>query len=203
MFAAFYSVTAPVETLVRVAQSFSPRVEVSGRLVLCDLHGVERLFGGPRDVAEHIRRALVDTGAVRLALAPTTFPRRQRGDRHRLEGHAGLGDRGRHRDTRTPERQQRRRRVRGRETPATTPGTDVPSGWRHPRDTHQGPLTRRHVRGRGGCVRPRRAARRTGAPHRADRTTRDGPTPRRAARTTAPRAPGSRPARSPNRTRRT
>ena len=64
MFAAFYSVTAPVETLVRVAQSFSPRVEVSGRLVLCDLHGVERLFGGPRDVAEHIRRALVDTGVV-------------------------------------------------------------------------------------------------------------------------------------------
>ena len=62
MFAAFYSVTAPVETLVRVAQSFSPRVEVSGRLVLCDLHGVERLFGGPRDVAEHIRRALARAG---------------------------------------------------------------------------------------------------------------------------------------------
>jgi protein ImuB len=36
----------------------------------------------------------------------------------------------------------------GYEAPAATPGSEVPSGWRHPRDTHQGPLTRRHVRGR-------------------------------------------------------
>ena len=71
MFAALYSVAAPVDTLVRAAQVFSPRVEVTGRLVLCDLHGVERLFGGARDVADHLRRALVDAGAVRLAVAPT------------------------------------------------------------------------------------------------------------------------------------
>ena len=45
--------------------------------------------------------------------------------------------------------------------------------------------------------------RRTGAPRRADRTARVGPRPRRAARTTAPRAPGSRPVRSGNRTRQT
>ena len=53
-FAALYSVAAPVDTLVRVAQSFSPRVEVMGRLVLCDLTGVERLFGGARDVADDV-----------------------------------------------------------------------------------------------------------------------------------------------------
>ncbi len=71
MFAALYSVSSPVATLTRVAQSFSPRVEVSGRLVLCDLVGVARLFGGARDIAEHLRRALVDAGAVRVAVAPT------------------------------------------------------------------------------------------------------------------------------------
>ena len=163
MFAAFYSVTAPVETLVRVAQSFSPRVEVSGRLVLCDLHGVERLFGGPRDVAEHIRRALVDTGAVRLALAPT----------HTAASLLALGRPGVTVAATVTEARVALEPVPvatlaawesgGRETPATTPGTDVPSGWRHPRDTHQGPLTRRHVRGRvrmsGGSQRAIDAAR--------------------------------------------
>ena len=51
MFAALSSVSAPLDTLVRVAQSFSPRVEISGTLVVCDLAGLERLFGGPHDVA--------------------------------------------------------------------------------------------------------------------------------------------------------
>lgn len=163
MFAAFYSVTAPVETLVRVAQSFSPRVEVSGRLVLCDLHGVERLFGGPRDVAEHIRRALVDTGAVRLALAPT----------HTAASLLALGRPGVTVAATVTEARVALEPVPvatlaawesgGHEPPATTPGTDAPSGWRHPRDTHQGPLTRRHVRGRvrmsGGSQRAIDAAR--------------------------------------------
>lgn len=148
MFAAFYSVTAPVDTLVRVAQSFSPRVEVSGRLVLCDLHGVERLFGGPRDVAEHLRRALVDAGAVRLALAPT----------HTAASLLALGRPGvtvaatatvaRVALEPVPVATLAAWESGGHDAPATTPAGDVPSGWRHPRDTHQGPLTRRHMRGR-------------------------------------------------------
>lgn len=147
MFAAFYSVTAPVETLVRVAQSFSPRVEVSGRLVLCDLHGVERLFGGPRDVAEHLRRALVDGGAVRLALAPT----------HTAASLLALGRPGVTVAATAAEARMALEPVPvatlaawesgGHDAPAATVSGDVPSGWRHPRDTHQGPLTRRHMRG--------------------------------------------------------
>ncbi|MBL8139350.1 MAG: hypothetical protein JNL48_22185 [Acidobacteria bacterium] len=148
MFAALYSVTAPVETLVRVAQSFSPRVEVSGRLVMCDLHGVERLFGGPHDVADHMRRALVDAGAVRLALAPT----------HTAASLLALGRPGVTVAATPTEARVALEPVPvatlaawesgGYEAPATTPAGDVPSGWRHPRDTHQGPLTRRHMRGR-------------------------------------------------------
>jgi len=149
MFAALYSVTAPVETLVRVAQSFSPRVEVAGRLVLCDLHGVERLFGGARDIAEHMRRALVDGGAVRLAIAPT----------HTAASLLALG---------CPGVTVAATALEARTTLAAVPvatlaawehggadvtagggaATDTPSGWRHPRDTHQGPQTRRHLRGR-------------------------------------------------------
>ncbi len=148
MFAAFYSVTAPVDTLVRVAQSFSPRVEVSGRLVLCDLHGVERLFGGPREVADHIRRALVDAGAVRLALAPT----------HTAASLLALGRPGVSVAATATEARVALGPVPvstlaawesgGAEAPAPGAASDVPSGWRHPRDTHQGPLTRKHMRGR-------------------------------------------------------
>jgi protein ImuB len=36
----------------------------------------------------------------------------------------------------------------GAEAPAPGAVPDVPSGWRHPRETHQGPLTRKHMRGR-------------------------------------------------------
>jgi hypothetical protein len=150
MFAALASVAAPIDLLVRVAQSFSPRVEVSGRLVVCDLRGVERLFGGPRDVAEHLRRALVDAGVVRVALAPTqtaaavlalgrpgvslaATPLEARGllatlPVATLSQWDGAGDDG---------------------TEATSSDAHgVPSGWVHPRDTHQGPQTRRHLRGR-------------------------------------------------------
>ncbi len=148
MFAAFYSLTAPVATLVRVAQSFSPRVEVSGRLVLCDLHGVERLFGGPRAVADHIRRALVDGGAVRLAVAPT----------HTAASLLALGRPGVTVAATDAEARSALGPVPvatlaawesgGATAPVPGAASDVPSGWRHPRDTHQGPLTRRHMRGR-------------------------------------------------------
>ncbi len=158
MFAALYSVAAPVDTLVRVAQSFSPRVEVAGRLVLCDLHGVERLFGGARDVADHIRRALVDAGAVRLAVAPT----------HTAASLLALGRPGLS-VAATPAEAARALASlpvatlaawdggkMSEATPRAT-GADTPSGWGHPRDTHQAPQTRRRVRGQ---VQMRRGSRR-------------------------------------------
>ncbi|MGE0816317.1 MAG: hypothetical protein AB7O28_02200 [Vicinamibacterales bacterium] len=160
MFAALVSVTAPVGTLVRVAQSFSPRVEMAGRVVLCDLTGVERLFGGPHDVADHMRRALVDAGPVRLALAPT----------HTAASLLALGRPGATVAATPPDALRYLAALpvatlsqwesRGDTGPQPSPAVDdVPSGWAHPRHTHQGQQTRRHVRGRvemsGG---PRRAA---------------------------------------------
>ncbi len=152
MFAALYSVAAPVDTLVRVAQSFSPRVEVMGRLVLCDLTGVERLFGGARDVADHLRRALVDAGVVRLAVAPT----------HTAASLLALGRPGVS-VAPTPAAARAALSVLpvatlaawdgGRDGDSAATGAsratagDAPSGWAHPRDTHQGPQTRRRVRG--------------------------------------------------------
>ena len=148
MFAALYSVAAPVDTLVRAAQAFSPRDEVAGRLVLCDLRGVERLFGGARDVADHLRRALVDAGAVRLAVAPT----------HTAASLLALGRPGVSVASTLGEA-----RVALALLPVATlaawegdgtsegapraPAGTTPSGWVHPRDTHQGPQTRRRVRG--------------------------------------------------------
>ena len=152
MFAALYSVAAPVDTLVRVAQSFSPRVEVMGRLVLCDLTGVERLFGGARDVAGHLRRALVDAGVVRLAVAPT----------HTAASLLALGRPGVS-VAPTPAAARAALSVLpvatlaawdgGRDGDSAATGAsratagDAPSGWAHPRSTHQGPQTRRRVRG--------------------------------------------------------
>ena len=150
MFAALHSVSAPVATLTRVAQSFSPRVEVSGRLVLCDLVGVARLFGGARDIAEHLRRALVDAGAVRVAVAPT----------HTAAallalGRPGLSVAATSEEARVVLAQLPVATLAEWDTTHVGPPddasrrtNDIPSGWVHPRDTHQGPQTRRQVRGR-------------------------------------------------------
>ncbi|MFN7979618.1 MAG: hypothetical protein U0P30_15905 [Vicinamibacterales bacterium] len=148
MFAALSSVTAPVDTLVRVAQSFSPRVEISGALVVCDLDGLERLFGGPHDVAAQMRRALVDAGAVRLAVAPT----------HTAACLLALG---RHGVSVAPTIAEARTALAalpvatlaqwddagGPVAPPTPAGNESPAGWRHPRDSHEGAQTRRRVRG--------------------------------------------------------
>ena len=148
MFAALSSVSAPLDTLVRVAQSFSPRVEVSGSLVVCDLAGLERLFGGPHDVAAQMRRALVDAGAVRLAVAPT----------HTAACLLALGRPG---VTVAPTIAEARTALAalpvatlaqwddagGPVAPPTPAGDETPTGWRHPRDSHEGAQTRRRVRG--------------------------------------------------------
>jgi len=151
MFAALSSVSAPLDTLVRVAQSFSPRVEISGTLVVCDLAGLERLFGGPHDVATQMRRALVDAGAVRLAVAPT----------HTAACLLALGRPG---VSVAPTSAEARAALTalpvatlaqwddagGPVAPSTPAGAtvpDTPAGWRHPRDSHEGAQTRRRVRG--------------------------------------------------------
>ncbi len=69
MFACLYSLSVPVAALIKIAQDFTPRFEVVGPLVMLDIGGLSRLFGSPRDIGEHLRRAA--TGPVRIAIAPT------------------------------------------------------------------------------------------------------------------------------------
>jgi hypothetical protein len=61
------------EALVSTAREFSPRVErVSGRAVVCDVAGLERLFGDAQAITSELRREAADRGvAVRVAAAPT------------------------------------------------------------------------------------------------------------------------------------
>jgi protein ImuB len=160
MFAALYSVSTPVATLTAVAQSFSPRVEVSGRLVLCDLIGVARLFGGARDIAEHLRRALINAGTVRVAVAPT----------HTAAallalGRPGMSVAATSDEARAVLAQLPVAALAEWDTVHVAPADDgarrahdIPSGWVHPRDTHQGPQTRRQVRGRVQMPRGSRTA---------------------------------------------
>jgi protein ImuB len=59
--------------LVAAAQAFSPRVERVGTdAVVCDLAGLERLFGTTSAIAEELRREAADRGlGVRVAVAAT------------------------------------------------------------------------------------------------------------------------------------
>jgi len=159
MFAALYSVSSPVATLTGVAQSFSPRVEVSGRLVLCDLVGVARLFGGARDVADHLRRALVDAGTVRVAVAPTHTAAALLALGRPGVSVAATGDDARQMLAALPVATLAEwDTIHAGPVASTRRDHDVPSGWGHPRDTHQGPQTRRHVRGRVQVPKGDRAA---------------------------------------------
>jgi protein ImuB len=69
MFACLYSLSTPVTALVKIAEEFTPRFEVVGPLVMLDVGGLSRLFGGPQEIGEQLRRA--SSGPVRIALAPT------------------------------------------------------------------------------------------------------------------------------------
>ena len=55
------------------AREFSPRVErVSARAVVCDVDGLERLFGDARAIASELRREAADRGVIaRVAVAAT------------------------------------------------------------------------------------------------------------------------------------
>src|SRR4051812_4849441 len=63
----------PGEALVSTAREFSPRVErVTARAVVCDVDGLERLFGDARAIADELRREAADRGLiVRVAVAAT------------------------------------------------------------------------------------------------------------------------------------
>lgn len=63
----------PGEALVSTAREFSPRVErVSARAVVCDVDGLERLFGDARAIASELRREAADRGVIaRVAVAAT------------------------------------------------------------------------------------------------------------------------------------
>jgi protein ImuB len=60
-------------TLLGVTQAFSPRVQSVGPdAVVCDLLGLDRLFGNARTIAEELRREAADQGvAVRVGVAAT------------------------------------------------------------------------------------------------------------------------------------
>lgn len=69
MFACLYSLTSPVSALIAIAETFTPRFEVIGPLVMLDVSGVTRLFGTPREMADQMRRT--SSGPVRIVIAPT------------------------------------------------------------------------------------------------------------------------------------
>ncbi|HXG89909.1 MAG TPA: hypothetical protein VNJ02_16395 [Vicinamibacterales bacterium] len=69
MFACLYSLSAPIASLVKLAEDFTPRFEVVESMVMMDVGGLSRLFGSPQDIGEHMRRA--GSGPIRIALAPT------------------------------------------------------------------------------------------------------------------------------------
>lgn len=67
------AIADPVTTLLGVGQRFSPRVSwVEPQALAIDLHGLERLFGQPREIGEEIRRALAQSGLeAHIAIAAT------------------------------------------------------------------------------------------------------------------------------------
>jgi protein ImuB len=67
------AVADPVTTLLGVGQRFSPRVAwVEPEALAIDLHGLERLFGQPREIGEELRRALAQAGLeTHIAIAAT------------------------------------------------------------------------------------------------------------------------------------
>ena len=51
-----YSLSTPVAALMALAESFTPRFERRGSLVVLDLSGLTRLFGSIEEMAEHLTR---------------------------------------------------------------------------------------------------------------------------------------------------
>jgi protein ImuB len=78
MFGAIYAAEgSSPEALLAVAQEFSPRVDAGShdrdfREIVLDLHGLTRLFGDTRTIAEELRRTAAERGLqIRVAIAGT------------------------------------------------------------------------------------------------------------------------------------
>ena len=69
MFACLYSLSTPLAALVSLAESFTPRFDVRGPLVMLDVSGLSRLLGSFQEIGEQLRRS--SPGPVRIAIAPT------------------------------------------------------------------------------------------------------------------------------------
>jgi protein ImuB len=153
MFACLHALTPGRSRLVEVAQSFTPRFEVVGALVMLDVRGVSRIFGEAQELGRHLEvavreavpdgrvaRAATQTTAALLALgrpgltlaAPgeeasglASLPLGVLGAYEHLRIDAGPGD--------------------GHCPPSGAPAgkpEERATGWQHPRDTHQAQHTR-------------------------------------------------------------
>lgn len=72
MFATLRAPSCPVTALTAVAQDFTPRFEVVGEIVVLDVSGLARLFGGPAEIGDYLYRALSTCASdARVATAPT------------------------------------------------------------------------------------------------------------------------------------
>lgn len=72
LFAVLRAPSCPASVLTPVAQDFTPRFEVVGSLVVLDVSGLARLFGGPHEIGDHLLRAAAARAPeARVAVAPT------------------------------------------------------------------------------------------------------------------------------------
>ncbi|MEW6321410.1 MAG: hypothetical protein AB1635_10015 [Acidobacteriota bacterium] len=146
MFAALTSLSVSRAALVRAAEGCTPRFQPMGPVVLLDVAGLSRLFGGPRAIGDELVRAVGDArAAVRVGVAPTAT-----GAVLLALGRPGLtvvataGELAA-RLAPLPVRvlaDLERVRLEGAVDAAAPPAAPA-SGWGHPRDTHQAQRTRR------------------------------------------------------------
>jgi protein ImuB len=69
VFACLYSLSTPLAALVALAETFTPRFDVKGPLVMLDVSGLSRLLGSFKEIGDELRRSA--PGPVRIAIAPT------------------------------------------------------------------------------------------------------------------------------------
>src|SRR5215207_3674097 len=66
LYAALHDAAGTTDRLMAIAREFSPRIEqYPGGTIVLDVSGLQRLFGGPQSIAEHLARA----GAEQVAVA--------------------------------------------------------------------------------------------------------------------------------------
>ncbi|MFN2444675.1 MAG: hypothetical protein ABR606_03675 [Vicinamibacterales bacterium] len=72
MFASLHAPLSPAADLVSVAQAFTPRFQMMSDVLVLDVSGLARLFGGPVEIGEYLHRAAAACARdVQVAVAPT------------------------------------------------------------------------------------------------------------------------------------